>query len=99
VPRSAYQLYVVDDCGRSVTMLDTHNSQGNRSWYLPGDQPFTIVLESDTIRTFLILDKEGDMVIEQEDVEPPPTKKKKQKRRSRYWKNRPPEYVPGRRSR
>jgi len=90
-----YQLYVVDDHGRSVVILDSHNSNGNRSWRLPDDQPFTIILESDTVRTFLILDERGDMIIEQEDLTPPPPPKpKRPKRRSRYWK--PPEYRPGR---
>jgi hypothetical protein len=100
VARSSYQLYVIDDRGRSVVVLDTHNSQGNRSWLLP-DGAFTIVLESDTVKTYMVLDERGDMIIEQEDVvAPKPPPKQKQRRRSRYWnknKSKPSEYVPGRR--
>lgn len=90
-----YLLYVVDSHGRQMTMLDTHNHNGNRSWYLPTDKPFTVVLESDSVITYLVLDEQGDMIIEQEDVKPPKPPPKSKKRKSRFWKNRPPEYRPG----
>jgi len=81
-----YQLYVVDAHGRSVIALDDHSRNGNRCWYINREQPFSIVLESETIATYLMLDEHGDMVIEQEDLQPPEPPPKP-KRKSRFnWR-------------
>lgn len=79
----SYELYVVDDRGRSEVILDSHNKHGNRIWVLPEDKAFTIVLDHEGFRTYMVMDKSGDLIIEQ-DEEPPPKPKPKKRRRSRY---------------
>jgi hypothetical protein len=76
-----YQLYVIDAHGRSEVVLDTHNSNGNRAWLLPDNRAITIVLDHNGFRTYLELDVNGDLIVEQDDISPP---KPKPKRRSRF---------------
>ena len=87
---ASYLLYVVDQYGRAVGVEghNRHNQLGRiRTLSIINENAFTIVLESEDMYTYFVMDEEGDIVIEQEDKPEPKPEPKKRKSRYNWRKN------------
>lgn len=86
----AYRLFVIDERGRTVNFTQPdHSRNGKPCLHFPDDKPFTLVLEHDTVTTYIPFDGDGAMGdIEQEEpdlrpVQIPQPEPKKRRHRGR----------------